>query len=260
MAMLLLVQWFETLEDAAKSGKPVAVLRAPARGESLDAADAFARVFVRSPDSELRLYDAKGRLLSRTFAPDRAAIRDELAWALEETGRAKPRDIPLPAEGRRMIGQPAPERTPDGWLRESGDLSGRVVLVRFFTNTCPFCAASMPALQGLHQKYQDRGLTVVGFYHPKPFGTKRSRESVEKMLDEWKITFPIALDTGWTTLNRTWLDAGPRSATSASFLIDRKGVVRWIHPGPELHPGDHPECARDYAELEAAVEKLLSEK
>lgn len=177
--------------------------------------------------------------------------------------------IALRSEGQSLVGTAAPEWTEDGWLTGGpltlDDLRGRVVLVRFFTNTCPFCAASMPALERLHERYRESGLTVVGFYHPKPFGTARSDASVRTLLDEWGVTFPIALDTRWSTLRRYWLDSGQRRATSASFLLDGDGVIRYLHPGPELHPErekcnlDATECARHYRELEHAIRVLTGE-
>ena len=171
-----------------------------------------------------------------------------------------------------LIGKRAPEWEPDAWLRggpvKLADLKDKVVLVRFFTNTCPFCAASMPALQAPHEKYRETGLVLIGFYHPKPFGVRRSRKSVERMLDRWKVTFPIALDTRWRTLKKYWLDTGTRRATSASFLIDGEGRFRYVHPGPELHPksGNRGcnlragECNRHFEELETAIRALLGKK
>lgn len=106
-------------------------------------------------------------------------------------------------------------------------------------------------------------MLVVGFFTPKPFGTPRTWEEVQPVLDRWGVTFPIAFDTEWKTLKSYWLDSGDRDATSASFLIDRKGVIRWLHPGPELHPGGgegHEECRRRYADLEKAVRMALEEK
>ena len=47
-----------------------------------------------------------------------------------------------------------------------------------------------------------------------------------------------------------------------SFLVDASGVIRFCHPGPELHPSDDPEhstCADDFRLLEAAVVAVLQE-
>ena len=76
----------------------------------------------------------------------------------------------------------------------------------------------------------------------------------------------FALDTRWTTLKKYWLSGRKRRATSASFLLGKGGRFRFVHPGPELHPGDEvcnltPErCNRDYEDMERAIKLLLTEK
>ena len=62
----------------------------------------------------------------------------------------------------------------------------------------------------------------------------------------------LAIDPDWRTLRRWWLDRADSGWTSVSFLLDREGVIRWIHPGGEYVEGDP-----DFAELEAEVRRLL---
>lgn len=87
-----------------------------------------------------------------------------------------------PEEGRELIGTPAPEWRNLDWLQGGPltleDLRGRVVLVRFWLVGCPYCRTSAPALVGLHEKYGDRGLTVVGIHHPKSEAAARSARCV----------------------------------------------------------------------------------
>jgi thiol-disulfide isomerase/thioredoxin len=143
------------------------------------------------------------------------------------------------------------------------DLRGKVVLIRFWTNTCPFCEATAPALRQLDTDFASRGLVVIGMYHPKPPGVRRSVASVERTARQWGWRFPVGLDVDWKSLNAFWLATGDRSATSASFLLDRRGVIRFVHPGTEFHPGgppDHQQCRDDYGDVRRAVEALLTEK
>ncbi|MBL8974921.1 MAG: hypothetical protein JNK56_30265, partial [Myxococcales bacterium] len=48
-------------------------------------------------------------------------------------------------------------------------------------------------------------------------------------------------------------------ATSASFLIDRRGTIRLVHPGPEYTPTGGPQSRRDFAEIHAKIVELLAE-
>lgn len=83
-----------------------------------------------------------------------------------------------PVEGKRImpnrvvsipvgtgVGQAAPSFTLadlSGAEVSLADFLGRVVILNFWTSTCPACQALMPILEELRQRYQDRGLVVVG--------------------------------------------------------------------------------------------------
>ncbi len=135
------------------------------------------------------------------------------------------------------------------------DLGGKVVLVRWwFGPGCPYCVATAPALNDFHARYAERGLVVVGLYHHKskaPLDLDRVKTTADKM----GFRFPVAVDHDWKTLRAWWLDGHRRGWTSVSFLLDRKGVIRHVHPGGQYVEGD-----RAHAELKAKIEELLAEK
>jgi len=62
-------------------------------------------------------------------------------------------------------------------------------------------------------------------------------------------------------LRRWWLDGERRGATSVSFLIDQRGVIRHVHPGPAFHrevvAGD-VRPRRDFIDLDNMIEELLT--
>ena len=158
-----------------------------------------------------------------------------------------------------LLGRKAPEWNNLTWLN-SGPLSlakleGKVVLIRWWTAPhCPYCRATAPALNEFHRSYAERGLQVLGFYHhksPEPL----SLDAVKQHAQRLGFEFPIAIDPQWRTLKQWWLDRGEERWTSVSFLLDRRGVVRHIHPGGEYVKGDP-----DYAALKAKIEQLLAEK
>jgi len=159
----------------------------------------------------------------------------------------------------KLIGTKAPDWEVTGWINSKPlalkDLAGNVVLVRWWTAPgCPFCAATAPSLNEFHAQYKDKGLVVVGFYHHKsatPLDPARVKRSAEK----FGFKFPVAIDPDWQTLQRWWLDREKHGWTSVSFLIDRKGVIRHIHPGGQYARGD-----KAYAAMKAKIEELLKEK
>jgi hypothetical protein len=48
-----------------------------------------------------------------------------------------------------------------------------------------------------------------------------------------------------------------------TFLVDKAGVIRFVHPGMEYHDPDgregHEVCANDMASIRTAIEGLLAE-
>jgi len=160
----------------------------------------------------------------------------------------------------------------DGWLerfvgervRLTGPDAARATLVRFWTDGCPFCEASLPALEELRAELGPRGLATLAVYHPKP-PRSVAEDEVVAAARERGYHGPLAIDADWSALDRFWLRDRDRGATSASLLLDREGVVRFVHPGPVFHPADSaagdfgPEAVAGWRALRTAVEALLDE-
>jgi peroxiredoxin len=160
-----------------------------------------------------------------------------------------------------LIGTKPPEWQVERWLSSPpialADLRGSVVMVRWWTSGCPFCSTSAPALRAFHRDYTPRGLKVIGMYHHKedtPFDPRVYEDTARK----YEFTFPLAFDPEWRTF-RSWLhDAQGRAVdtgwTSVTFVLDKRGVVRHVHPGGSYVAGDAA-----HAELLAIIERLLAE-
>ena len=135
-----------------------------------------------------------------------------------------------------LIGGLAPEWEVGTWINSRPltlkELRGKVVLIRWWTGPgCPYCIASAPILRDLNKRYGKKGLVVIGFYHPKSEGPV-NRSEVAQLAKDLGMDFPVAVDAEWKTLNRYLLDQFPDAPfTSVSFLIDREGIIRYIHPG-----------------------------
>jgi len=141
-----------------------------------------------------------------------------------------------------------------------GTFSAPLTLYRWWTDTCPYCKASLPALDSLREKYEGRGLKVVGVYHPKPPSKKVGKEEVEAWAIAHKFNGEVVIDQDWSQLKKWWLETGKRPATSFSILVDSEGIVRFVHPGPVLFPSKEKQFAQennDFQLLDKAIHTLL---
>jgi thiol-disulfide isomerase/thioredoxin len=200
------------------------------------------------------VHDRRGILRAICPLQESATIRAALRDSIDE-GAPNLRLVGTPMEPVADLaprGLPSDEqRLPD--LDALRAPPGGLALYRFWTDGCPHCKASLPALAGLAARFD--GFRVVPVYHPK----SRVRRS-----DDWLTAFladlghhgPWAGDPEWIVLKRLMARGELQTATSVSFLVDDRGIIRWVHPGPRLHPdpeGAHGSADRDFAALESIV-------
>lgn len=146
------------------------------------------------------------------------------------------------ASGQWAPGQPLPDLSTFGLAGLLPDsFAGRVVLVDFWASWCGPCKASFPVLDGLQKKYADRGLVVLAV------SVDEKADAKDRFLAEHPVSFAVVHD-----LAQRLVAAAGISAMPSSFLVDRKGVIRFAHTGfkPESTP----------AELEREIESLLAEE
>jgi alkyl hydroperoxide reductase subunit AhpC len=158
----------------------------------------------------------------------------------------------------QLIGQAAPPLKAKAWVNTDSldlqQLRGRVVLLRFLNDS----ASSAAALNRLQETYERRGLSVVGVYAPTPFPTEVRQEHVRDLAAAQGFRFPIGLDPRWETLQGYWLDRADAELTAATFLIDRKGVIRFVQPdGFYDKESKNRGVRQEYAKLEKEIESLL---
>ncbi|MGY0557301.1 MULTISPECIES: thioredoxin family protein [unclassified Lysobacter] len=120
------------------------------------------------------------------------------------------------------------------------ELRGEVVLVEFWTYSCINCIRVMPYVKKWHERYQDKGLVVVGVHTPE-FGYEKSTKNVEAAVKRFGIEYAVAQDNGY----RTWNAYGNRY-WPALYLVDRNGRVAYRHFGEG-----------DYERTEAVIRQLL---
>lgn len=141
----------------------------------------------------------------------------------------------------------APEIQPGGqWFNSApltiGSLRGKVVLVDFWTYSCINCIRTLPYIKNWYEKYEDKGLVVIGVHSPE-FEFEKDPKNVQSAITDFELKYPIVQDNNFDTWkayqNQYW---------PAKYLIDRYGKVRYTHFGEG-----------EYDTTEAMIQKLLSE-
>jgi thiol-disulfide isomerase/thioredoxin len=124
----------------------------------------------------------------------------------------------------------APEFARGEWLNTAHPLQmtglrGRAVLVDFWEYSCINCLRTLPYLREWHNRYANKGLTIVGVHSPEfPFG--RERGQIEMAVQEHQIAYPVLLDNDF----KTW-DAYANRFWPSKYLIDKDGYMRYQRHG-----------------------------
>lgn len=158
----------------------------------------------------------------------------------------------LPVEGRLPTFDGA-----TGWLNSSplrpADLRGKVVLVEFWTYTCINWLRTLGYVRAWAEKYEDRGLVVVGVHTPE-FPFEEDVDNVRRAAGDLGVDHPIALDPDYVVwrafANHYW---------PAIYLADAEGRIRHHQFGE----GDYEGCERVIQRLlrdagHAPVDELVS--
>ena len=140
-----------------------------------------------------------------------------------------------------LVGNPAPDFSIDS-VNGKGkvsvkDLQGKVVVVDFWATWCEPCKKSFPKLQGLNATYKSSGVEIVGISEDD-----EKSAGLTQFGDTYGAKFALGWDDGKKIANK-WQ---PKSMPS-SFIIDRKGVVRFAHLG--YHDGDENEVEKEIKSL-----------
>jgi thiol-disulfide isomerase/thioredoxin len=98
---------------------------------------------------------------------------------------------------------------------------GHALLINVFTTWCPSCRSEAPYLARLAARLAKRGTDVVGI------DQSESASQVERFAGSYGLQYPIYIDPDGAS--RVALDA---RVIPTTLLIDRHGVIRFIHVGP----------------------------
>ena len=139
-----------------------------------------------------------------------------LAWGLSN------RSSITGLSGITRVDQPAPnfqlELLSDGAITLS-EQRNKVVVINFWSSTCPPCRTEARDLETAWQAYRDRDVLFIGA------NIQDSHEPARRFIDEFGVTYPNGLDEG----GRISIDYGV-VGIPVTFVVDSEGTVarRWV--------------------------------
>lgn len=141
----------------------------------------------------------------------------------------------------------APELAAGEWINSEPlklkDQRGRVVLIEFWTFGCINCRNTLPFVETWHERYREKGLTVIGVHSPE-FEEEKNVNSLRGQVVSLGIRYPVVTDNDYQTWKAYSVEAWP-----TIFLLDKRGRIRWKRVGEGK-----------YDETERVIQKLLAEK
>lgn len=139
-----------------------------------------------------------------------------LAWGLSNKSSV------TGLSGFTRVGRPAPdfqmELFGDGGITLS-EQRGSVVVINFWSSTCPPCRNEARELEAIWRTYRDRGVVFIGA------NIQDSYEPARRFLDEFGVTYPNGPDAD----GRITVDYGV-VGIPVTFVVDGDGTVarRWV--------------------------------
>lgn len=120
-----------------------------------------------------------------------------------------------------LVGQKAPAfslTTLDGKPVSLASLKGKVVLLDFWASWCGPCRKSMPHMEQTWQKYQAKGLVIIGVNVDKE--PEKAKAFLAKLAQNVTPSYPLAMDPTAKVLGAYQVMSMP-----TAFLIGKDGVV-----------------------------------
>jgi len=145
-------------------------------------------------------------------------------------------------EGGVRVGDIFPPLAPAGLVGSRlPQMSGKVILVDFWASWCAPCKASFPVYARLNSEFASKGLVIVAI------SVDQDPAAYASFVRRFNPSFPVELDSGQRLVREAEVPTMP-----TSYLMDREGRVRYLHPG--FH-GSATELT-----LRLEIEALLAEK
>lgn len=116
---------------------------------------------------------------------------------------------------------------------------GKVVVLDIWATWCPPCRAEIPFVIGLQKKYAKKAVTIVGV------AIDQRKSDVDPFVKKMGINYTICSDPSAQAVGDKYQVRG----IPATYVIDKKGVIRFVHDGFR--------GAADMAKLDKEIASLL---
>ena len=100
------------------------------------------------------------------------------------------------------------------------DYGDQVLMINFWATWCGPCIDEMPTLVNLHSLYSERGFSVIGI------SVDDSADKVRAFAPVHELNYPLLIANA-----KVRADYGGVTAIPTTFMIDKKGVVRFVEVG-----------------------------
>ncbi|MGN8648380.1 peroxiredoxin family protein [Gracilibacillus sp. HCP3S3_G5_1] len=117
------------------------------------------------------------------------------------------------------VGNKAPDFQLDTLSGDSvklSDFRGHRVMINFWATWCPPCRAEMPDMEKFHQ---DKDIVILAV---NLTNSESSVEDIENFADEYKLTFPVLMDSNLDVANLYAIQPIP-----TTYMVDSNGLISY---------------------------------
>lgn len=158
----------------------------------------------------------------RQPGPDDASAASGQQLSSEPAQRLDPYSSPLYAAQKVAPAQDFTAQLLNGETFQLSDQKGKVVLLNIWAEWCSPCHDETPEFVDLYNKYKEQGLVILGISIDE-----RGKSVVQPFVEKYNVTYPMIIDDG-SIMDKY----GPTMGIPTSYIIDKKGNLRYFAVGP----------------------------
>ena len=114
----------------------------------------------------------------------------------------------------------------DGNTVSLADFAGKVLIVDFWATWCSPCKEAMPTFKALQARYESIDFNVVGI------AVRDRADRVKSFAKRQGLNYPVLIAEDEEKEAKVREDYGHISALPTTFVVDKKGIVRFNYVGP----------------------------